>query len=256
MLSVLLLLSASLVLSSCSKSKAPPKGEPAVEPKGDPAAAAEPHAAGHEGVGAAKPDGAGGHNGMHRGFKGAEEWAKVFDDPARDAWQQPDEVMALLQVTPNLTVADVGAGTGYFVGRLSRAVGPAGFVIATDVEPDMVRYLDQRATREGWPNVRAVAVAASDPGLGEATVDRVLLVDVWHHLGDRRAYAAKLAAALRPGGLIAVVDFDKAAKRGPPPKHRLAPDVILGELRSAGLTAELAAEKLPEQYVVIARAPR
>lgn len=191
---------------------------------------------------------------MHHDFKGAEEWAKVFDDPARDAWQRPDDVVALLQVKPKMTVSDIGAGTGYFVGRLSKKVGPAGFVIATDVEPDMIRYLDQRITREGWPNVRAALAGTGDPGLGEATVDRILIVDVWHHIEDRRAYAAKLATALRPGGVIAVVDFDKDAKHGPPPEHRLAPEVVVEELKSAGLTAELAKEKLPEQYVVIARA--
>ena len=208
---------------------------------------------GHAAHGGGSPDG---HHGMHDGFKNAEEWAKSFDDPARDAWQHPDEVVALLEISAGMTVADVGAGTGYFVGRLVQKAGPAGTVIATDLEPDMIRYLGQRAGHEGWKNVHPLQVTADDPGLGKAAVDRVLVVDVWHHLGDRRAYAAKLAAALRPGGLVAVVDFDENARRGPPPSQRQAPQVILDELRSAGLTATLAAETLPEQYVVIARAPR
>jgi SAM-dependent methyltransferase len=194
--------------------------------------------------------------GMHHDFKGADQWAKVFDDPSRDQWQRPDEVAALLELGPGMTVADVGAGTGYFVGRLAQRVGPAGSVVATDLEPDMVRYLGERGRREGWTNVRPLQVAADDPGLAKASVDRVLIVDVWHHLDDRRAYAAKLAAALRPGGLIAVVDFELTASHGPPPKHRLAPAAIEDDLRSAGLTVELAKEELPEQYVVIARAPR
>ncbi len=198
----------------------------------------------------------GGHHanregGMTHDFKGAEKWAAIFDDPARDEWQRPDEVAALLQVKPGMTVADLGAGTGYFVGRLSAAAGPKGQVIATDLEPDMVRYLEERARRQGWKNVRAIVVPGDDPGLAATSVDRVLVVDVWHHIGERRAFAAKIGAALRPGGRIAIVDFDLSARRGPPAKYRLAPDAIMEDLRSAGLTVELATESLPDQYIVI-----
>lgn len=192
--------------------------------------------------------------GVHHGFEDAEKWAAVFDDPARDAWQRPDEVVALLSLKPGMTVADVGAGTGYFVGRLSAAVGPAGTVIATDVEPNMVRYLEDRAKRDGWTNVRAVQSAPADPTLGAATADRILIVDVWHHLADRVAYARKLAAALRPGGTIAIVDFTLETERGPPKAHRLAADAIIAELAQAGLAAEVVPEQLPDQYVIIARA--
>lgn len=188
----------------------------------------------------------------HR-FEDADEWAKVFDDPARDAWQKPDEVVSLLELRPGMTVADVGAGTGYFLGRLAAAVGPSGAVIATDLEADMVRYMSERATREGWPNVRAIQVTADDPGLAAASVDRILVVDVWHHLADRRAYAARLASSLRPGGFIAIVDFTLEAERGPPSAHRLPPDEIIADLTAAGLSASLAPETLPDQYVVIAR---
>src|SRR5512143_3695049 len=95
------------------------------------------------------------HGGMPHRFEHADEWAKQFDDPSRDAWQQPDRVIAALALTPAMTVADVGAGTGYFSVRLARAV-PQGEVLATDIEPDMVRYLGERATREHLPNIKAV----------------------------------------------------------------------------------------------------
>jgi SAM-dependent methyltransferase len=195
-----------------------------------------------------------GHHGggMHKRFEDAEKWAKVFDDPARDAWQQPDRVIAALGLTPAMVVADIGAGTGYFAVRLARAV-PKGQVIATDIEPDMVRYMTERARREKLTNLRAVATPPSSPGLGKASVDRVLVVDVWHHLGDRAAYARQLADALRPGGLIAVVDFKLDAKMGPPREHRLAPEAIVADLRAAGLKAEVAPVELQEQYVVIGR---
>ncbi|MCA9677922.1 MAG: methyltransferase domain-containing protein [Kofleriaceae bacterium] len=201
-----------------------------------------------------------GHHGHHGAdmphrFEDADAWAKVFDDPARDAWQRPDEVVALLALAPGMVVADVGAGTGYFEGRIAAAVGPDGEVIATDVEPDMVRYLGERAAHDGWTNVRALQVEPGDPGLAPASVDRVLIVDVWHHLDDRAGYAARLATALRPGGWVAVVDFTGDAERGPPRDHRLAPEAIIADLTAGGLVAELATETLPDQYVVIGRLP-
>ncbi len=189
---------------------------------------------------------------MHKRFEDAEQWAKVFDDPARDAWQQPDRVIQALALAPAMVVADIGAGTGYFAVRLARAV-PNGQVIATDIEPDMVRYLTERARREGLANLRAVVTPPGSPELAKASVDRVLVVDVWHHLGDRAAYARQLAEALRPGGLIAVVDFKLDAKMGPPRQHRLAPAAIIEDLRAAGLKAEVSSVELQEQYVVVGR---
>ncbi len=187
---------------------------------------------------------------MHRRFDNAETWAKVFDDPTRDAWQQPDRVLAALELGPKMTIADIGAGTGYFAVRLARAA-PDGQVIATDIEPDMVRYMTDRAARENLPNLRAALTPPADPQLAAGTVDRILVVDVWHHLGDRADYARALAAALRPGGKLAVVDFKLDSTRGPAREHRLAPDEILADLRNAGLTAVVSATALPDQYIVI-----
>jgi predicted methyltransferase len=197
----------------------------------------------------------GGHHGhgggMPHRFDKADDWAKVFDDPARDAWQRPDDVIAALALSPEMTVADVGAGTGYFTVRLSRAV-PAGKVIATDIEPDMVRYISERASREHLANISAALAHAADPGLAAASVDRVLVVDVWHHISDRVAYARAIAASLRPGGLVAIVDFTMEANHGPPAKHRLLPDAIIADLKAAGLSAELSPTTLPDQYIIVA----
>ena len=190
--------------------------------------------------------------GMHHGFADAKEWAKVFDDPGRDVWQRPDDVLRALELGPAMVVADVGAGTGYFAVRLARAV-PQGQVIATDIEPDMVRYLGERAGREKLGNLRAVRATEAASGLAPRSVDRILVVDVWHHLADRVAYARDLGAALRPGGKLLVVDFTLAARRGPPVEHRLAPEAIVGDLTAAGMTAKVSAVALPDQYIVEAR---
>ena len=191
---------------------------------------------------------------MHR-FENAADWAKEFDKPERDAWQKPAEVVALLQLAAGMKVADVGAGTGYFEPYLSRGVGPTGSVLAVDVEESMVAYIKERAAREGLANVTASKGAFDDPGLAAGSVDRVLIVDVWHHIAGREAYAKKLKDALAPGGFVAIVDFTLEATHGPPKEHRLTADQIKKDLESAGLTAELATESLPDQYVVLGRKP-
>lgn len=191
---------------------------------------------------------------MHHRFEKADEWVPMFDDPKRDAWQQPDKVVAALALLPGMTVADIGAGTGYFEKRLSAAVGSTGAVIAIDIEQDMVRYLRERAQREGTPNVEGRLGAADDPKLAPASVDRILIVDTWHHIGERVAYAKKLVAALKPGGALHVVDFTLETERGPPKQLRLPPAQVIAELTEAGLTASVIDVGLPDQYVIKAAA--
>ncbi|MFZ6182184.1 class I SAM-dependent methyltransferase [Nannocystis pusilla] len=192
------------------------------------------------------------HHGAHHGFTDAAAWAEVLDAPDRAAWQRPEEVVRALELEPTMRVADVGAGTGYFAVRLARAV-PEGEVIATDVEPDMVRYLNERARREKLPNLRAVQSTATTSGLAAASVDRILVVHVWHHLDERERHARELAAALRPGGRLMIVDFSLAAHRGPPAHMRVPPEVVVAELASAGLSASVSPVALPDQYIVEAR---
>ena len=185
----------------------------------------------------------------HR-FEHADQWAAQFDDPKRDAWQKPDEVVAALALQPGMTVADIGAGTGYFEARLSKAVGDSGKVIAIDVEADMVRYLRERATREKLANVEARQAASDDPSLAPASVDRILIVDTWHHIPEREAYTKKLAAALKPGGAVVVVDFTQETDKGPPREHRIPIDQVKRELEAGGLKASVVDESLPDQFIV------
>jgi SAM-dependent methyltransferase len=182
---------------------------------------------------------------QHR-FGDAERWAHVFDDPERDAWQKPHQVIQALALKPDTVVADLGAGTGYFSVRLARML-PKGKVYAVDLEPDMVKYLGERAKREGLKNVTPVAAAPDDARL-PGKVDLVLLVDVYHHIDDRERYFRKLAGSLAPGGRLAVIDFKLDSRRGPPKSSRIDPGRVKAELAKAGyaLTAEHAF--LPDQY--------
>lgn len=189
-------------------------------------------------------------HGMPHDFSDAERWATVFDDPERDAWQLPSDLVALAELRPGMTVAEIGAGTGYFLPHLSRAVGETGKVLALDIQPTLVEHMRERAQRDGLANVDARVVAPDDPALPAQAVDRVLVVNVWHHLDDRVAYARHLERALAPGGRVVIVDFTTDSPHGPPPEHRLAPESIADDLARAGLNAHLPAEPLPYQYVV------
>lgn len=195
------------------------------------------------------------HGPGHHRFDDAEKWAKMFDAPDRDAWQRPDEVVALIEPVAGQSIADIGAGTGYFLARLSRAVGEGGRVLGIDVEPSMVEHMRARAQREGLANVEARLAELADPKLDAGTVHRILIVDTWHHIEDRGAYAAKLHAALVSGGAVYVVDFTPEAERGPPKEMRLSVETVIAELSAGGLTAEVVSETLPDQFVVRGRKP-
>lgn len=190
------------------------------------------------------------HTHQH-GFSGAEHWAKVFDDPARDAWQKPHEVVQALQLAPDAAVADIGAGTGYFAVRLAHMT-PKGRVYAVDIEPDMVKYLAERAQKSGLANLTPVLAAADDPKL-PAKVDLVLMVDTYHHVGQREAYFRRLAAHLKPGGAVAIIDFTRESPVGPPPASRLAASEVKAEMQRAGYALAREHSFLPNQYFLVFR---
>jgi SAM-dependent methyltransferase len=186
----------------------------------------------------------------HR-FSGAEKWAQVFDDPERDAWQKPHEVLQALKLAPDASVADIGSGTGYFAVRLAHWV-PKGRVYGVDAEPDMVRYLAERAKREGLANLTVVAAKPNDPGIPSA-VDLVILVDTYHHLPDRERYFRNLQKSLKPGGRLAIIDFTLDSPVGPPKNARIPADTVKKELARAGYALAEEHTFLPHQYFLVFR---
>jgi len=186
---------------------------------------------------------------MDRHFDDAERWAKEFDDPARDAWQMPGRVIEALALGPGQSVADIGAGTGYFSVRLARSsASPA--VYAVDIEPSMVAYLKARAAKEGLKNLTAVQAAAGSANL-PSPVDTILIVDTYHHIPSRVAYFTALKSSLKPGGRIAVIDFRKDAPSGPPVEFRFTPEQISKELADAGYALVQQHEFLPRQLFLV-----
>lgn len=182
-------------------------------------------------------------------FSGAEHWARVFDDPERGAWQKPHQVIEALALKPDAAVADIGAGTGYFSARLAHFV-PQGRVYAVDIEPDMVKYLAERAKREGLNNLTAVTGAADDARLPHK-VDLVLMVDTYHHIDQREAYFRKLAQSLNSGGRVAIIDFNARTEMGPPPAARIEARRVASEMSAAGYRLEREHDFLPNQYFLV-----
>ena len=182
-------------------------------------------------------------------FSGADRWAKVFDDPKRDAWQKPHEVIQALKLKPDAVVVDIGSGTGYFSVRLAHMVSQ-GRVYGLDAEPDMVKYLADRAKRAGLNNVKAVLVKPGEVALPEKA-DLVILVDVYHHIENREAYFRQLQRSLKPGGRIAVIDFTMNSPEGPPKAARIAPEQVRAELQRAGYVPIEEHGFLPNQYFLI-----
>ncbi len=182
-------------------------------------------------------------------FSNAEHWAHYFDDPRRDEWQKPHEVIQALHLAPDATVADIGSGTGYFSVRFAHFV-PEGRVYGVDIEPDMVKYLADRAQREGLRNVTSIAGSADDPHL-PGKVDVIVMVDVYHHIDNRDAYLHKLKSYLKPGGRIAVIDFNRRSPMGPPVAERIPDAQLKDELTKAGYTLVEEDTFLPDQNFVI-----
>jgi cyclopropane fatty-acyl-phospholipid synthase-like methyltransferase len=186
---------------------------------------------------------------MEHRFDNPEQYAKMFDDPARDAWQMPDRVIAALGLKHGDIVADVGSGTGYFTVRLAKsAASPK--VYGADIEPSMVSYLRERAMKEGLKNVVSVQAAANSPNLPEP-VDLVLIVDTYHHIGNRAAYFRKLATSLKPGGRVAIIDFKMDSPEGPPKEFRLTPEKLKSEMDEAGYKLIARHDFLPRQQFLI-----
>jgi predicted methyltransferase len=168
----------------------------------------------------------------------------AYEGFGRDAWQKPDEVIALLGIRAGDRVADLGAGGGYFTFRLADAVGADGRVYAVDVDEDMIRYLRKRAAKRRYANVEVVRAEPDRPGLPEGGIDLLFTCNTYHHLSDRVRYFEAVLDALEPAGRVAVVEYDGG-------KHATPKQVILDEMRGAGYRLETDHAILEQQSFLI-----
>lgn len=190
-----------------------------------------------------------GHH-QHR-FADPEKLAGKWNVPERDRWQHPEEIISALALQTGSTVAEIGAGTGYMVAHLSRAVGENGVVIAIDSEEAMITYLTKRSEQLGPATVVPRRVSAMSPELQPASADGVITLDTWHHINSREEYARKVYVGLRNGGRFVVVESNVDAESGPPVEMRIEPDRVMKELEAGGFRVELARESMPRHYMIV-----
>ncbi len=178
--------------------------------------------------------------------------AAWLDRPDRDEREQPERVLDALALAPGMTVADVGAGTGYFTVRLARRVGPTGHVYATEISPEMLRLVDARVSRERLPNVQLGLATATDAKLPARCCDLVLLVDVYHELTDPPAVMAGIRRALKEAGRLVLVEYrGEDAQLAIKPEHKMTLARLRAELEPMGFAFAQSLEFLPDQRIVI-----
>jgi ubiquinone/menaquinone biosynthesis C-methylase UbiE len=160
--------------------------------------------------------------------------AERLDSAERRAWLPPDEVLAHLDITPGMHVADIGAGTGFFALPIADRVTATGRVHAVDMQPEMLTLLEQKLP-PGAP-VDLVRGEAGATGLPDASLDLALYANVWHEIDDRASALAEAERVLNAAGRIAIVDWrpDCASLQGPPTEHRVSGADVVTQLRDAG----------------------
>jgi ubiquinone/menaquinone biosynthesis C-methylase UbiE len=174
--------------------------------------------------------------------------------PEREAEEAPEEALDAIGISKGATVADIGAGVGYFTWRLAARVGPAGKVYAVDVQPGMLQQLRQNMAERKLTNYEAVLGADDDPRLPVAGVDLALLVDVYHEFSQPRKMLQKIRASLKPEGRMVLLEYRKEDPKVPiRPEHKMSVAEVKAEIEPEGFRLEKTLETLPRQHILIFR---
>ena len=176
----------------------------------------------------ARPETARGFPAAYRPVSKATE-APLASEAERDGRNEAHAVMDLAGIAPGMSVADVGAGEGYYTVRLAQRVGPKGRVLAEDIDPAVTEQLGTRVMREGLENVSIKLGTEDDPSLPPDSFDRILMVHMYHEVTEPYAFLWRLRQALRPGGKVIVVDADR-----PTGAHGIPPPLLFCELAAVG----------------------
>ena len=189
---------------------------------------------------------------QHHPPESTTSYIQALEDPERAAWQQPEQVIAKLDLKPGDEVADLGAGSGYFTLRMAREVGQGGRVYAVDTNPEMLRDIEKRAEEEQLENIQTILADPNDPKLGSQSVDLIFICDVLHHISHRERYYPLLARALRLGGRLVDIDFYKRnLPVGPPVEMKIAKKDAIKEIEPAGFDLVHDYDFLKYQYFLV-----
>jgi ubiquinone/menaquinone biosynthesis C-methylase UbiE len=171
---------------------------------------------------------------------------------AREHEEQPQLVIGALGIKPGQTIADLGAGSGYYSFRIAPLVGPTGKVLAIDIEPVMLEAIEQRARREHVVNIATVRGSAQDPNLAPHSVDLLFMVDVYHELEYPYEMMTKVRAALKPGGRVALIEYRAEDPDVPiKPLHKMSERQVRREMQAAGFRHVQTVNTLPLQHLIL-----
>jgi cyclopropane fatty-acyl-phospholipid synthase-like methyltransferase len=170
---------------------------------------------------------------FHHDFGDPEFFAKKFDNPERDIWQKPVEVIKTLNLSHDAVVAEIGAGTGYFTVRLAEHLKD-GKVISLESSPQMAEYLRNRVETLGLSQVEVVVSEDVNRPDFQTLVDLILCVDVHHHIPERVSYFSHLKKQMKPDGKLVIIDRAENAPVGPPRELRVQPELVKEEMSQAG----------------------
>jgi ubiquinone/menaquinone biosynthesis C-methylase UbiE len=182
------------------------------------------------------------------GYQGA-PWLERSE---REEEEAPDVALNALKIPKGASVADIGAGSGYITVRLAARVGATGRVFANDVQPQMLNILARRLTNANITNVTLIEGTLDDPKLPPASVDLVLMVDVYHELSQPQAILRRLRESLRPGGRLVLLEYRKEDPTVPiKPEHKMSVAEAKMEVEAEGFTLSKVDEALPRQHILI-----
>jgi arsenite methyltransferase len=189
---------------------------------------------------------------MHRLHRDPQAYIGALEDPKRDAYQKPREVLHALGLRPGETIADIGAGSGYFTFHLARQVGAQGKIYAVDVSPDMIRHINRRIRDAKANNIVSVLAEPDDPLLLEQSVDRFFVCNVWHHVENQTKYLSLMKKMLKQDGEVIMIDFHQAdIPVGPPPQMKIAREEVIKQMESHGFRLKREHTFLPYQYFLV-----
>lgn len=184
------------------------------------------------------------------GHQGA-DW---LERPSREAEEKTSRLVELLKLKPGDQVADIGAGTGYLARRMSRKIEPGGKVYAVDIQSEMLDLLTNRLGRLGITNVVPVLGTISDPKLPAASLDLIVLVDVYHEFSEPYEMTVAMCRALKPGGRLAFVEFRKEDPLVPIKEvHKMSEAQVRAEMAVHPLEWVETSRELPRQHLIVFR---
>jgi len=177
---------------------------------------------------------------------------QVYEDPARQEWQKPQEVVDRLSVQPGDVVADIGAGSGYFSVLFAKKVGNGGTVFAVDTDRNMLDYIRQRAKKEGLDNVRPLLAKADDPLLAKDSTDLIFICNTYMFITGRERYLPRLKDVLTSDGRLAIVSYNLVdSPEGPPIHTRVPREKTISEVVEAGFVLDAEYYFLPYQHFLV-----